>query len=83
MTGVSFSAGIMQTLGIKYNTVLGGYLKLTCSRVTSACSALGGLNDYALYKSTHSLTHSLTQYCLLQISVIMFTYTRNLASHVV
>ena len=38
-------------------TVLGVYLKRTCSRVTSASSALGVLNDYALYKSTHSLTH--------------------------
>jgi len=41
-------------------TVLGVYLKRTCSRVTSASSALGVLNLYALYKSTHSLTHSLT-----------------------
>ena len=39
-------------------TVLGVYLKRTCSRVTSASSALGVLNDYALYKSTHSLTQS-------------------------
>ena len=39
-------------------TVLGIYLKSTCSRVTSASSALGVLNDYAQYKSTHSLTHS-------------------------
>ena len=39
-------------------TVLGVYLKRTCSRVTSASGALGVLNDYALYKSTHSLTHS-------------------------
>ena len=39
-------------------TVLGIYLKRACSRVTSASSALGVLNDYALYKSTHSLTHS-------------------------
>ena len=37
-------------------TVLGVYLKRTCSRVTSASSALGVLDDYALYKSTHSLT---------------------------
>jgi len=44
-------------------TVSGIYLYLfvrTCSRVTSASSALGVLNDNALYKSTHSLTHSLT-----------------------
>ena len=33
-------------------TVLGVYLKRTCSRVTSASSALGVLNDYALYKFT-------------------------------
>jgi len=39
-------------------TVLGICLKRTCSRVTSASSALGVLTDYALYKSTHSLTHS-------------------------
>ena len=32
------------------------FLKRTCSRVTSASSSLGVLNDYALYKSTHSLT---------------------------
>jgi len=31
------------------------YLKRTCSRVTSASSALRVLNDYALYKFTHSL----------------------------
>ena len=41
-------------------TVLEVYLKRTCSRVTSASSALGVLNDYALYKSTHSLSYSLT-----------------------
>ena len=39
-------------------TVLVVYLKRTYSRVTSASSALAVLNDYALYKSTHSLTHS-------------------------
>ena len=38
-------------------TVLGVYLKRTCSRdrPTSASSTSGVLNDYALYKSTHSL----------------------------
>jgi len=44
-------------------TVLCVYLKRTCSRVTSASSALGVLNDYALYRSTHSLTHSLRGRC--------------------
>ena len=39
---------------------LGIYLKHTCSRVTSASSALAVLNDYALYKCTHAHTHSLT-----------------------
>ena len=33
--------------------------------VTSASSALGVLNDYALYKSTHSLTHTSRRYNLL------------------
>jgi len=32
------------------------YLKRTCSRVTSASSALGVLNENALYKSTNSPT---------------------------
>ena len=46
--------------------VLGVYLEHTGSRVTSASSALGVINDYALYKSMHSLTHatSLTFSCL-------------------
>jgi len=37
-------------------TFLSVYLKRTCLRVTSASSALGVLDNYALYKSTHSLT---------------------------
>jgi len=43
--------------------VLGVYLKRTCSRVTSASSTLGVLNDYALYKSMHSLTQVLRLCC--------------------
>ena len=39
------------------STVLGVYLKRTCSRVTSVSSALAVLNDYTLYISTHSLTY--------------------------
>ena len=42
---------------------LGVYLERSCSRVTSASSALAVLNDYAdnaPYKSTHSLTHRQT-----------------------
>ena len=46
---------------------LGVYLKRTCSRVTSASSALAVLNDYALYKSTQSLTHSLTNNSFTQL----------------
>jgi len=45
-------------------TVLGVYLKRICSRVTSAYSALMVLNDYALYKSTHSLTHNIIEWLL-------------------
>jgi len=41
-------------------TVLGVYLKRTCSRVTSASSALGVLNDLVLYKSWQALTNPLT-----------------------
>ena len=41
-------------------TVLGVYLKRTCSRDTSASSALWVLNDTALCISTHSHMHSLT-----------------------
>ena len=38
--------------------LLGICLKRTSSHVTSASSALGVLSDYALYKSTLSITHS-------------------------
>ena len=38
-------------------------LKTYFSRVTSASSALGVLNDYALYKSTHSLTPTAPAIC--------------------
>ena len=41
-------------------TVLGVYLRRTCSRVTSASSALEVLNDYALNRSAHSLTPRVT-----------------------
>ena len=41
-------------------TVLGIYLKHTCSGDTRASSALVVLNNDALYKSMHSLTHSLS-----------------------
>jgi len=51
---------ILSGIHLAAQTVLGIYLKRTCSRVTSASSELGVLNDYALYKSTHSPTHSLT-----------------------
>jgi len=45
-------------------TVLGVYSSRVCSRVTSASSALGVLNNYVLYTNprTYSLTHSLTHY---------------------
>ena len=50
-------------------SVLGVHLKRTCSRVTSASSALGVLDDYVLYKSTHSL---ITTYVLPIIEFISF-----------
>jgi len=46
-------SGIQRTA----QTVLGVYLKRTCSRVTSASSALGVLNDYALYTNPHTHSH--------------------------
>ena len=39
-------------------TVLGVYLKRTCSRVTGASSALEVVNDNALYPHTHPLTEN-------------------------
>jgi len=53
-THYRISSGIQRST----QTVLGVYLKRSCSRVTSASSALVVLNVYVLYKSTHSLTHS-------------------------
>ena len=52
-------------------------LKRTCSRVTSASSALGVFNDYALYKSTHSLTHSLTHTTDVSSSPQLFELSRS------
>ena len=43
-------------------SVSGVYLKRTCSRVTSASSALGVLNDYALGTYTNPRTHSITHF---------------------
>jgi len=50
-------------------TVLGVYLKRTCSHVTSASSTLGVFNDYVLYKCTHSLTHSHCACCVLSSAI--------------
>ena len=49
------AVGRFQLLQRAAQTVLGIYLKRTCSRVTSASSALGILNDYMRY--TNTLTH--------------------------
>ena len=57
-------------------TVLGVYWKRTRSRVTSASSALGVLNDCALYKSTHSLTHSPELHIDLSIRLSRANYDR-------
>ena len=61
--------------------VLGIYFKRTCSRVTSASSALGVLNDYALYKSTHSLTHMAMKYHLTFIYVLNMGVLPSVLSH--
>ena len=57
--GLELSPGFFSGIQRAAQTVLDVYLKRTCSRDTSASSALGVLNDYALYKSMHSLPHSL------------------------
>ena len=53
------SPGFLSGIQRAAQTVLGVYLKRTCSRDTSAPSALGVLDDCVLYKSTHSIIHSL------------------------
>jgi len=53
---------ILSTIQRAAQTALGVYLKRTCSRVTSASSALAVLNDYAPYKSTHSVTSTRVMY---------------------
>ena len=72
---------ILSELQRAAQTVLDVYLKRTCSRVTSAFGALGVLNAYALYKSTHSLTHSrkLKQFEKIHIIIDMFLYTVTIA----
>ena len=68
-------------------TVLGVYLKRTSSRIrpTSASSALGVLNDYALYKSTHSLreTHSVSiqRRCVTDAVVVLMCFLRSRLRH--
>ena len=56
--GLELTPGFYPGIQRAAQSVLGVYLKRTCSRDTSASSALRVLNDYTLYKSTHSLTHS-------------------------
>ena len=54
----------------------------------SSTSALGVLNDYALYNATHALTHSLThsrklkQFEKIHIIIDMFVYTVTIAIYV-
>ena len=54
--GLEHSPGFYPGIQQAAETVLGIYLKCTCLHDTSASSALGVLTNYALYKSTHSLT---------------------------
>ena len=67
--GLKLTPGFYPGSNEQHRLYLGVYLKRTCSRVTSASSALGVLNDYALYKSTHSLT--LGTLCLRRRNVIV------------
>jgi len=53
------SPGFLSGIQRAAQTVLGVYLKRTCSRDTSEPSALGVLDDCVLYKATHSIIHSL------------------------
>ena len=59
---------------------LGVYLERSCSRVTSASSALAVLNDYAdnaPYKSTHSLTHIKTDTHIEGFSKVTVDYKKS------
>ena len=58
LDGLELAPGFYPGSNEQHRVFLGVNLKRTTSRVTSASSALGVLNDYALYKSTHSLTMS-------------------------
>ena len=68
--GLELTPGFWSGIQRAAQTVLGVYLKRTSfSRVASASSALGILNDYALYKSAHSLLFS-----LLVLAILLFTF---------
>ena len=73
--GLELTSGFYPESNEQHRLYLGVYLKRTCSRVTSASSALGVLNDYAVYKSTHSLTHSLLP-TFSMTSDVMFAHNR-------
>jgi len=58
LDGLELTPGFYPGSNEQHRLFLGVNLKRTCSRIISASSALGLLNDYALYKSTRSLTMS-------------------------
>jgi len=51
-------AGVLSGIQRAAQTVLGVYSKRTCSRHTSASSALGALNERYCAIQIHALTHS-------------------------
>jgi len=51
-------AGVLSGIQRAAQTVLGVYSKRTCSRHTSASSALGALNERHCAIQIHALTHS-------------------------
>jgi len=73
LDGLELTPGFYPGSNEQHRLFLGVNLKRTCSRIISASSALGVLNDYALYKSTHSLTTSLGK-CA-QVVVIAMLHT--------
>jgi len=70
LDGLELTPGFYPGSNEQHRLFLGVNLKRTCSRIINASSALEVLNDYALYKSTRSLTTSLGK-CVLRVVIAM------------
>ena len=66
---------ILSAIQRAVQTVLGVYLKRTCSRVTGASSALGVLNELCAIH-IHALTHSLTHSNVLFTNLLTYLFIR-------